>query len=591
MPLLRRALLALAFIFTALALALVVTGGFVTSMLGVRLSARSPLPAAIAATGAAVTWLTMARRAGRTTDDLVDLDRWLTTHASKSVAAIAGVGAAIAVCFATFSANGSDASGYLSHAEMLGQGRLERPEPLAAVADWPDAASTLTPLGWWPAARAGFQVPTYAVGLPLLMVPLDWIGGPTLACLVVPLAFAVALWCTGRLAGALAGPGASLIATIWLATSPVALLEAMQPMSDVPTMAAWVVCWSVLLQPTRDPARRQPAQATIAGAAAALAVLIRPNLAPVAAVPALWLLLAARDEPLRARFRRAIAFSIPVAVAGCVIAYLQWRWFGSPLRSGYGTAGQLYAVTNATQNAVVYSRWLFETHGPWLFLAPLAALGSRQRSMRWLLVFAALVVAAYLIYGVFEVWAYLRFLLPALAIFMIAVAALVARLLARAPAPARAPLLITAVLAIAAMNVASARERGVFRQASRDARAVMAGQYLAATVPPRGVIIAGEQSGSMRYYSGRSILRWEVLTPGTLTAAERRLTETGHELWVALDDWEEEPFRRRLGATRIGALEWPPAVDAGGEVRTRVWRVRDRDRFLAGERVITDRLR
>ena len=141
----------------------------------------------------------------------------------------------------------------------------------------------------------------------------------------------------------------------------------------------------------------------------------------------------------------APAFSIPIVAAGLAIAYLQRRWFGSALRSGYGTAQEIYSRSNFAPNAALYTKWLVDTHGPWLLAAPVACLWpgvttlgrARLSALRWLLLFAALVCAAYLFYSVFETWTYLRFLLPAMAIAMIAVAALVLRALARRARAAR----------------------------------------------------------------------------------------------------------------------------------------------------------
>ena len=56
-------------------------------------------------------------------------------------------------------------------------------------------------------------------------------------------------------------------------------------------------------------------------------------------------------------------------------------------------------------------------------------------------------------------------------------------------------------------------------------------------------------------------------------------------------EWEEEPFRRKLRGMFAGELDWPPALDAGTDPRTRAWRLRDRGPFMNGETVHTDRLR
>ena len=103
------------------------------------------------------------------------------------------------------------------------------------------------------------------------------------------------------------------------------------------------------------------------------------------------------------------------------------------------------------------------------------------------------------------------------------------------------------------------------------------------------VIVAGEQSGSLRYYTGRSILRWDAASPEALSAAIEAVNEAGRPVVVALDAWEHEPFRARHGGLPAMSLEWPPAFEAGSSHRTRVWRLSDRDRFLSGESIPTVR--
>ncbi len=582
----RRTLLALACLLATFGLALAVTGGFVTVLFGSRVSARSPGPAVAAAAIAAAAWFAIARRERAARDDLLHLDAWIASRATRLVVLAAATAGAVAVAYGTFSAAGADASGYLSQTLMLQGGWLERFEPLAGMADWPAGAETLAPLGWRAADAAGRQVPTYAVGLPLLMLPLHASGGVLAASLVPALSLVLAVWATGMLARHVAGPRAAVVAGVWLATSPVALVEAMQPMSDVPVTAAWLACWALAAASADAPRSIRGRRVAAAGVAAAAAVLIRPNLAPLALLPLLWVL-------FRHGRRAAVAFGAPIVPAGFLVAYLQWHYFGSPWRSGYGTAAEIYAAANVVPNAMLYARWLFDTHGPWLFAAPLALLlpaGAGRSVLRWTLAFAALVVAAYLVYAVFEVWSYLRFLLPALAIAMVAVAALAARLMAALPPLARGPALLVVVLSLAAVNVTAARSLGAFRVAEEQSRAALAGRYLAAALGERSVVIAGEQSGSMRYYTGRPIVRWDLMPEDALAAVVDRLSAAGYDVWVALDAWEEEPFRRRFPSVPAGALDWPPRAEAGGTLLTRAWRVADRPPFMRGGRAITDRL-
>jgi len=387
-----------------------------------------------------------------------------------------------------------------------------------------------------------------------------------------------------------------------LATLPVQLFESIQPMSDVPVTAAWLGCWWYVAARAEKPARPfsnnaisfdmragpfPENTAMAAGVAAGLAVLIRPNLAPLAAVPAV--LLWRRSAGLTRT--PTLWFALPVAAAGVVVAYLHWRWFGSPLRSGYGSVSEIYSLSNIAPNLRLYFQWLLDTNGAWLLAAPLALTLRGGRVLRWLLAFAALVCVAYFVYGTFEIWTYLRFLLPALAIACIATSVVVAIGLRALPATARGLFMIALTLAVAALQIRTARELDVFTLAARQARAVVAGRYLASVLPERAALITGEQSGAMRYYTGRSIVRWDFLDAGSLLHVERRLAEAGRDVWIVLDDWEVALYREKFKSTAHAGLDWPAALDAGSTARTQAWRLRDRAPFLRGERVVTDRVR
>jgi hypothetical protein len=609
--LVRRALLFATLLFTTICLTLVATGGFVTTILGVRVSARSALPTAVAATLAGLLWLLSGWRSNVAAKDLASIEQWIDRRASLIGFSIAAIAAATAIRFATFSAGGSDASGYLSQAEMLSRGAIIRLEPLAIIADWPDAAATLAPLGWR-AAAGEVQVPTYAAGLPLLMTVPHAVGGALAACLVVSVAAALVVWLSARIAMLFAGGAAGLLAAVWIASMPIELYESIQPMSDVPVTAAWLATWLAVASVAgrrspvaihdREKARvadrdRRPTvdrrQALLAGIAAAMAVLIRPNLAPLAAIPFIYVLVVSRRENPAARLTKAISFAAPVAFAAVLVAYLQWRYFGSALRSGYGSASEIYSLSNLAPNAGLYFHWLVDTHGLWPLAAVFAVFAPADRVIRWMLAFAALVCGSYLLYSQFEAWPYLRFLLPAMTIAAIAASIAFAKIIGRLPVVVRVPMLLLVVLALATWQIARARELDVFRFAGRQSRALLAGRYLDAVIPPRGaVLVTGEQSGAMRYYTGQPIVRWDFLSPDALPRVVERVGDSGHELWIVLDDWEAGEFRDKFrGVADAAGLDWPPLVEAGNEARMLAWRMRDRAPFLAGARIVTDRVR
>ena len=283
-------------------------------------------------------------------------------------------------------------------------------------------------------------------------------------------------------------------------------------------------------------------------------------------------------------------FAIPVALTGVFLAWLQWQWYGSPVRSGYGTVEQLYSLAYIGPNASRYAGWLIST-APVLLLA-VFGLWIRRGSAAWALaLFSLLNVAAYLVYFVFNEWSYVRFLLPAVASAAVFVGVAVAALLNRLPAPARVAVLLGAVFVIGGIGLSQARSLDVFRLGDAHRRVLQIDRYLDAALPERAVIISGEQSGAARFDTGRAIVRWEAATRADLDRALTLLAADRRPVWILLDAWEEPLVRDKFTGLAAVALDWPPAVDAGETHRTRAWNLSDRARYLKGERVVTDRLR
>jgi hypothetical protein len=566
----RLILLTWAVVLVTTAVVLAVSGGFRTTVGGFRISAQSPLAAAIAALIAGGAWIALARRDRAIAADLEASWRAVERNASRLIGAVALIAAIVAATFATRSAAGADASGYLSQARIwtLGQPPVYV-ESLARGAHELDGWVT-TPLGWRPHADRcdfdceGIQVPTYPPGLPLLMAVPHAYAGINGATAVVTAAAAVATWATGMIAGGVAG----ILAAALLAFSPVFLYQSFQPMSDVPVTAAWMLCFLLVRQ-----------QSMWAGMACAMAVLIRPNLAPLALIPLVVT-------------NRRMAFAIPVGLAALFLAFVQSYWYGSPLRSGYGTADELFALANIGPNAIRYLRFLIAT-APVLLFALFGFWRTSQapsRKPQALGVFAVFVIASYLVYAVFDDWSYLRFLLPAMAVFAIFAAIDLMAWIDRSPAAARLPMLLVLLLGVTAYSLFVARSFDAFRLADQLRRVEQTARFIQAYGADRPVVISGEQSGAIRYYTLMPIVRWEAATPDVLQAAITAIERSGRSTYIALDAWENELFLEKFATVPEVQLDWPPMLDAGTTHRTRVWRISDRARFLEGTQPPTVRL-
>src|SRR5207244_916421 len=126
---------------------------------------------------------------------------------------------------------------------------------------------------------------------------------------------------------------------------------------------------------------------------------------------------------------RFIAGLLPGIV---VLALLNWRMYGSPLASGYGSAGELFQIRNVAPNVERYARWLWESHTPLPALAFVAPFVVARPAPAWLALGLALTtIALYLPYRVFEDWWYIRFVLPAIPFLIVLSVATIRQLIDR----------------------------------------------------------------------------------------------------------------------------------------------------------------
>jgi hypothetical protein len=266
------------------------------------------------------------------------------------------------------------------------------------------------------------------------------------------------------------------------------------------------------------------------------------------------------------RRRDLVAFGAALAPGVAAIALVNAFLYGSPLRSGYGSLPTLYSLDRVWTNLVLYSGWLFDTQTP-LILLGLAApfVVPRDRAEMWIVtlttvVFPVTLLALYLPYFIFEFWGYLRFLLPAYPPLLAATAAVVVMLLRRSSRRGLA-------MSVTALAVASVSLYGIsYSHAFNfdESRYTRVAQYVM-QLPPRAVFVTLLHSGSIRYYSGRDILRWELVPPESLDTAVDYLRARGHDVYVIADDGDVEDFKRRFGNTRtVRALDDKLSVDLGG---------------------------
>jgi hypothetical protein len=474
------------------------------------------------------------------------------------------------VLWATTAAAGADAHGYVSQADRWLAGRLTIDQSWAADAPWRMARWTLAPLGYRPSVAAGDEwvlVPAYSPGLPLLLALAKFIGGQELMFWVVPLFGAILVLATYGLTRRLVTPGAGLIAAWLVATSPTVLFMLMAPMSDVPAAAAWAVAFFTLLD-------RRLSSSIAAGLAAGLAILIRPNLAPGAAILAAWCaarLVKPGTEGRGHALAAGAGFAAGAISGALIVAAVNQSLNGSPFISGYGSLEDAFSPRFLWPNLVRYGTWLVETQTPLVLAGALALLlpiravwpaATERAAPVAMATFVAFVWLSYAFYREYDAWWFLRFLLPSWP-FLMAGSAAVLHLIAARGRLARLAVVI-GVVALGLWQVHVAIDRHAFTLWKDERRYVTVARHVEQLTEPGSAIFSRQHSGSIRYYAGRLTVRFEEFEPGDLDRAVAWFAARGVRSYLLLDDADMAIAREVLAGQAASRMREPPLLHYSG---------------------------
>jgi hypothetical protein len=302
-----------------------------------------------------------------------------------------------------------------------------------------------------------------------------------------------------------------------------------------------------------------------------MAVVVRPNLAPLVVFPLILTLV--HGGARRSLMTRASVFCMCVAPFAVFIALVHQFLYGSPLTSGYGDLSTIFSLRNFSANARAYPLWWWQTQGPigWLFI--IGVFRPRSAETRWRILttvaFAVAVVFSYVFYLPFAHWGFLRFVLSAAPVALLLAADAVFWLSSRFGRPLAAIVLAAVSLLSAARSFDLVRRENVFGSAAGEQRYADAGLYVNTATPRKSVIVAMQHSGSVRYYSGRIVLRYDLLDPAWLDRALDTLANRGFSIYALLEEWEEVNFRSRFAAQQsTRTLDAGPRAAARAEGRT-----------------------
>jgi hypothetical protein len=503
------------------ALALAVFGGIDTVIIGWKITSNEPVrPLAIAVFG--LTMFVLANGVNRTHSllatfgDSVD-ERWV-------VGALAICTFVVGSGYATTAASGLAPYSVVSEAELWFGGHLKQTMPWAGEAPWPANLWTFTPVGYGPTVNEDpwTIVPAASPGLPIIMAAAKRLGGQCAMFLVIPLFGAATILATYGVGRRLGWPRTGLIAAWLTATHPVFLEQLVLPTGEVAlTGTAGLVAFFLL-------GRGLPS-IVASGLCLAAAILIRPTVAPLAALVVVWLFMRDWSDAsvtLGRRLRDASVFAVfatPGALAAAVIAQY------------------LYGATIAPGDPRLIDSlsWSHALPWPWLALGAGVAVALVRKLGRKGLVLAA--VGAVVWVGVYDL-----------------------RLAAR---------------------------RGIFDRWRSDRAAIAAARLVRDRTDTNSVVFSLANSGSLRYYAGRVTLRWDVLDAGWLDHAVAWMSDQRVHAYALLDDAEVSVFRARFAGQQTAKLIDTPLLVYQGGTTLRFYDLAPSSIPPAGPETITESFR
>lgn len=469
------------------------------------------------------------------------IERWQLWIALAALAAYALFLAA----HTTVVAGGSDSSGYLNSARLLAAGQLQTDLRVPPEFGRPSEIirAHFSPAGFNLFPGNPHLAPVYPTGLPLHLAlagrALGWRAGPFLVQLLAATMAVALCYLTARELGLgfpLAASGAAMLAAF-----PVFIFTSIQTLSD--TLAT---TWTLASVFCALRGRTSNRWAAAAGAALAVAVLVRPTC--VLFAPALGVLLGAN----LARLGSFVLAGLPGAAW---FAFYNHRLYGGALRSGYGNIYADFGAAYALPTAVHFGRWLALFLPAVVLLLPFAALLRRDTRGR---VFIALVLAAaaniglYLFYGIsHEVWWCLRFILPGVALLILAALLGVEAFARRFGRPGRfrgAAALALTVWA-AGNSVYWTHRLHVLHVPDYERAYADAAKAVHHHVPGNAVVACSLYSGALYYYTDLPVLNFDAIQADDFARYAALARRAGRPVFAVIFDQEIETAQARCPAT------------------------------------------
>jgi hypothetical protein len=96
--------------------------------------------------------------------------------------------------------------------------------------------------------------------------------------------------------------------------------------------------------------------------------------------------------------------------------------------------------------------------------------------------------------------------------------------------------------------------------------------YVRDKLPPNAIVFTMMHSGSIRFYSHHTTVRWDVMDADWLDRAVTFLRDRGYHSYLVLDNFERPQFQKRFsGHSSLAELSWTPITTLPGATMTAIY--------------------
>jgi hypothetical protein len=435
---------------------------------------------------------------------------------------------------------GSDSSGYLNNARLLSEGKFyTSPRLLAGQSPTQFGEMSNVPLGFT-LRKDGHMAPTYPTGYPLQLAAIavfsDWNHAAIYLNALTALASGWLLYAFSRKLGLNAGIALGGVALLWCC--PLFLFSTFQPMSDLSAL-----CWTLAALYWALIARERWQFGILSGLALGIAILVRPT--NVLLTPSILVAMGIRP-------RQWLATALSAFPAVAFFCYYNWRVYGSPWVTGYGSVASSFSTGFLPHNLAHFLHWIPILLSPVVVIALAAPFtpSGKQRGFAALVTWVATLGGFYTFYyNSGETWWYLRFILPAFPALIVALLAVFEAGWRSAKFPRR----VTAVVIGALLLFGVGWEKrqivplDVLNLKGNERSYPDAAQWAKKNLPANSVIFCMQVSGAFLYYTDFLLLRWDQILPVNYGPLMQSVARDNRPVYAALFGFEMPDAFDRIG--------------------------------------------